>query len=96
MAAGAVAAADPFGGAAICHTDPDAKPSDRETDRTTCGLDCVMGCVLHAAATLDTPESASTAPMRLMAPIEWTTRELRLVHLPARSQAQPRGPPFPA
>ncbi len=95
MMAVTIAKADPFGGAVICHAETDAAPSNGDTDRTACGLDCVMCCVLHAAAALDAPPAPfDAAPLRLTASIVWTARELRLVHLLARAQAQPRGPPF--
>ncbi|UFZ06027.1 hypothetical protein LQG66_06880 [Bradyrhizobium ontarionense] len=95
LTAAAIASFDPFGGAVICHAETDAAPSNRDADRTACGLDCVMCCVLHAAAALDaSPAPAHAAPQLRMQRIDWTARELRLVHLLAWSQAQPRGPPF--
>ncbi len=95
MTAAAIASFDPLNGAVICHAEADAAPSDRDADRTVCGLDCVMCCVLHAAAALDAPPApAHAAPLRSMARVDWTARELRLVRLTAGSQAQPRGPPF--
>lgn len=94
IAAAAASTLDPFDGAAICHAEVDAAPSNRETDRTACGLDCVMCCVLHAAVALDLPPvAANTAPLRGWARIAWIGRELTLIHLPSRSQTQPRGPP---
>lgn len=94
LSAATIATADPFGGMAICHAETDAAPLGGDTDRTACGLDCVMCCVLHAAAALDAPPAPfDAAPLRLTASIVWTARELRLVHLLARAQAQPRGPP---
>lgn len=95
MTAAAIASFDPLNGAVICHAEADVVPSDRDADRTVCGLDCVMCCVLHAAAALDAPPApAHAAPLRSMARVDWTARELRLVRLAAWSQAQPRGPPF--
>ncbi|CCD91212.1 conserved exported hypothetical protein [Bradyrhizobium sp. ORS 375] len=94
MTAAAIASIDPFGGAVICHAEPGAAPSDRESDRTACGLDCVMCCVLHAAAAVDAPPApAHAAPLRSTARIDWFAREFRLVRLVPWSQAQPRGPP---
>ncbi|MGY4308437.1 hypothetical protein ACVIJ6_005680 [Bradyrhizobium sp. USDA 4369] len=96
MAAAAIGAVDPLAGAVICHAEPDASPSSRDADRTACGLDCVMCCVLHAAAVLDTPPApTSAAPQRGWVRIAWGGCELGLVHLLARSQTQPRAPPFP-
>ncbi|ABQ36566.1 MULTISPECIES: DUF2946 family protein [Bradyrhizobium] len=96
MAAAAMAAVDPLAGAVICHAEPDAPPSSRDTDRTACGLDCVMCCVLHAAAVLDAPPAPTcAAPQRGCVRIAWRGRELGLIHLLARSQTQPRAPPFP-
>ncbi|MGJ4902813.1 DUF2946 family protein [Bradyrhizobium sp. HKCCYLRH2060] len=95
LTAATIVTVDPFGGTAICHAETDAAPSNGDTDRAACGLDCVMCCVLHAAAALDAPPAPfDAAPLRLTASIVWTARELRLVHLLARAQAQPRGPPF--
>ena len=92
----AMAAVDPLAGAVICHAEPDAPPSSRDTDRTACGLDCVMCCVLHAAAVLDAPPAPTcAAPQRGCVRIAWRGRELGLIHLLARSQTQPRAPPFP-
>ncbi|NPU64540.1 hypothetical protein HL667_05965 [Bradyrhizobium sp. 83012] len=95
MTAAAIASFDPLDGAVICHAETDAARSDRDADRTACGLDCVMCCVLHAATALDAPPMpAHVAPLRSMARIDWTARELRLIRVAAWSQAQPRGPPF--
>jgi hypothetical protein len=95
MTAATIASADPFGGAVICHADADGARSDRDVDRAACGLDCVMCCVLHAGVALDAPPAqVHAALLRLVARIDWTAREFRLVHVLARSQAQPRGPPF--
>jgi hypothetical protein len=95
MTAATIASFDPFGGAVICHAETDGAPSHRDADRTACGLDCVMCCVLHAAMTSGAwPAPAHVvAPQRSVERIDWAARELRLVHLPAWSQAQPRGPP---
>lgn len=95
ITAAAIVAEDLLGGAVICHSEPDATPAKGDTDRTACGLDCVMCCVLHAAAAVDTPPAAiHVVPLRRWARIAWNGRELGLVHLLARAQTQPRGPPF--
>ncbi|MGJ5178942.1 DUF2946 family protein [Bradyrhizobium oligotrophicum] len=95
MAAATVAAADALGGGVICHAATDAAPSNGDADRAACGLDCVMCCVLHATAALEAPPApVQAAPLRPMVRIDWTARELTLVHRFVRPQSQPRGPPF--
>ncbi|HXH44949.1 MAG TPA: DUF2946 domain-containing protein [Bradyrhizobium sp.] len=83
-----------FGGVAICHT-PGGE-ADSESDQTGHRVHdgaCALCCLVHAGATLDTPEIAVAVPYGSPLPVVWhaATQELRNDRNGGHTQA--RAPP---
>ena len=95
--AAAMAAADPFGGAEICHSIPasDTAPSDQNTDHRTSDGACPICCVVQASVSLDTPQAVVVAtPYRAVARVEWHDQVSGLARSPVGRSAQARAPPL--
>ena len=92
----ALAAADPLGAAAICHSDPAGLPTsgDQGADhRAHDGL-CSICCAAQAGVSLDTPQPLAAAiPFRQPARVVWRDSAPELASARAGSNAQARAPP---
>ena len=94
--AASIAAADPLQVAVICHGDAASAPgqTDDQTGqpRAHDGA-CSLCCVVHAGASIDTPQTAFIALYRLPERVVWLDRTPDLFGARTGSHAQARAPP---
>jgi Protein of unknown function (DUF2946) len=94
--AAAIAAGDPLGAAAICHSDPaaPASPNDQSGSHRAHDGACSVCCAAQAGASLDTPKAGSVmAPYQAAARVIWHDEAPSLPAARAGSNSQARGPP---
>ena len=93
----AIAASDPLGAAEICHpgtADASGQQSDQSGDRRTHDGVCAVCCLLHAGASIDTPQVAVFAiPYRNVERVVWRNHALDLSVYRTGSNSQARAPP---
>jgi hypothetical protein len=95
--AAAMAAGDPLGAAAICHSDPAVPASQGDQSGSHRAHDgaCSVCCAAQAGASLDTPKAGSAVvPYQAAARVIWHDEALGLSSARAGSNAQARGPPL--
>jgi hypothetical protein len=95
--AAAIAASDPLGAAAICHSDPAAPASQSDQSGSHRAHDgaCSVCCVAQAGGSLDTPKAGSVAvPHQAAARVIWRDEAPGLSSARSGSNAQARGPPL--
>jgi hypothetical protein len=91
--AAAIAAADPLSGAPICHGGESGVPHGNQNGRAHDGA-CSVCCVAQAGASLDTPETATSAvPYRIATRVIWRDNAISLLPARSGSHAQARAPP---
>ena len=94
----AIAASDPLGAAEICHSGAAANASDQQGDqsgdpRSHDGV-CAVCCLLHAGASIDTPQVAAfSIPYRKVERVVWRNHALDLSVYRTGSNSQARAPP---
>ncbi len=95
--AAAIAASDPLALAEICHDSAAAsgQQGDQGGEHRTHDGACAICCVLHAGASIDTPQVPALAtPYRQGARVVWRDAALDLPASRAGSNAQARAPPL--
>jgi len=95
--AAGIAASDPLGAAAICHTagsetDNPANQPD-QTGHHGQGSACALCCLAHAGTSLDTPSTIIAAPYRHSLRVLWQDVALELRDSRTSGHAQARAPP---
>jgi len=93
--AASIAAADPLQVAVICHGDAASAAGQADQTGQPRAHDgaCALCCVLHAGASIDTPQTAVAAPYRLPERVVWLDRTPDLFGSRTGSHAQARAPP---
>jgi hypothetical protein len=91
----AVAAADPFQGIEICHSDSASGESDQNRPHRAHDTACAICCATQANASFDTPQPISiVTPYRDVACVVWQDHATDWSQSRLRSSAQARAPPF--
>jgi hypothetical protein len=93
--AASIAAADPLQAAVICHGDTASAPGQADQTGQPRAHDgaCALCCVVHAGASIDTPQTTVAAPYRLPERVVWLDRTPDLFGSRTGSHAQARAPP---
>jgi hypothetical protein len=93
--AASIAAADPLQAAVICHGDTASAPGQADQTGQPRAHDgaCALCCVVHAGASIDTPQTTVAAPYRLPERVVWLDRSPDLFGSRTGSHAQARAPP---
>jgi hypothetical protein len=93
--AASIAAADPLQAAVICHGDAASTPGQADQTGQPRAHDgaCSLCCVVHAGASVDTPQTVVAAPYRLPERVVWLDRAPDLFGSRTGSHAQARAPP---
>lgn len=83
-----------FGSIAICHTAGGAADSQPDpTGQHVHDAACALCCLVHAGATLETPEIAVAVPYRSPLPVVWHAATHQLRNDRNGGHAQARAPP---
>lgn len=90
-----IAASDPLGPGEICHSTAASTPaqSDQTGGHRAHDGACSICCVVHAGASIETPQVAVITPYREHARLVWPDRTPDLSASRGSSNAQARGPP---
>src|SRR5664279_3652509 len=93
--AASIAAADPLQAAVICHGDPASAPGQTDQTGQPRAHDgaCSLCCMVHADASIDTPQTAVVALYRLPERVVWLDSAPDLFSTRTGSHAQARAPP---
>jgi len=87
------AVADPLQNAVICHS-TDVSGIDDQTGAPAAHAGaCAMCCLAQANASLDSPQTTFSIPIRIAAAVIWHGTDAASVTSPSRSNAQARAPP---
>src|SRR5450759_1817418 len=88
--AASIAAADPLQAAVICHGDTASAPGQADQTGQPRAHDgaCALCCVVHAGASIDTPQTTVAAPYRLPERVVWLDRTHDLFGSRTGSHAQ--------
>src|SRR6478735_4011197 len=93
LAAG-VAGADPLQNAVICHAASEQGGANGQTDTPTAhGGACALCCLAQASASLDSPQTSFSTPVRIAASVVWHETDVVSFTSHRGLQAQARAPP---
>ena len=91
--AASIAASDPLHAAAICSGGAASNQTDQGGEHRAHDGACSLCCVVHAGASIDTPQTAFIALYRLPERVVWLDRTPDLFGARTGSHAQARAPP---
>jgi hypothetical protein len=93
--AAVIAVSDPLHAAVICHDDAgqNGNPADQTGGHRAHDGACSLCCAVHAAASLDAPQTAVAMPYRQPLRVDWREVAPELLGSRAGSHAQARAPP---